>query len=494
MQFDQLKRREFIMLLGGAAAAPSLLWPRAARTQDAGRLRRIGVLSSIGESDLEAQSMAAAFNRALQEAGWVEGRNVRIDHRWAAGSVGRIETFARQLVALQPDVLVAHTTPSVNALRKETATTPIVFVQVSDPIGAGFIANLARPGGNITGFSNFEASIGGKWIEMLKEIAPAIGRGALIFNPETAPYVARYYQGPFEAAARAHGVQPSAYPVRNESEIVSAVTALDGEPPGSLIVMPDTFNIVYRERIIELAARHKLPAIYPYTFAAREGGLISYGVDPVDLFRRAADYVDRIKKGLSEVGIIEGRDVTIEDRAADGHYDGLPALAAELVQRRPVVIAANFLPAALAAKAAAQTIPIVFLSGSDPIGSGLVSSISRPTGNVTGIAPMFTLLGTKNLELLHELVPKVSVIGGLVNLTNPNAEHQVKDLQAAAHVFGQELVIFAGSNEQEIDSSFAAIAQRGIGALVVTADGLLISRQDQIVALAARYAVPAMYH
>jgi putative ABC transport system substrate-binding protein len=199
------------------------------------------------------------------------------------------------------------------------------------------------------------------------------------------------------------------------------------------------------------------------------------------------------KKGLSEVGIIEGRDVTVEDRAADGHYDRLPALAAELVQRRPVVIAANFLPAALAAKAATHTIPIVFLSGSDPIGSRLVSSISRPTGNVTGIAPMFTLLGTKNLELLHELVPKVSVIGALVNLTNPNAEHQVKDLQAAARVFSQELVILAGSNEQEIDSSFAAIAQRGIGALVVTADGLLISRQDQIAALAARYAVPAMY-
>jgi len=199
------------------------------------------------------------------------------------------------------------------------------------------------------------------------------------------------------------------------------------------------------------------------------------------------------KKGLSEVGIIQGQDVSIEDRAADGHYDRLPALAAELVQRRPVVIAANFLPAALAAKAATQTIPIVFLSGSDPIGAGLVSSINRPTGNVTGIAPMFTLLGTKNLELLHELVPKVSVVGGLVNLTNPNAEHQVKDLQAAAHLFGQELVILAGSSEQEIDSSFAAIAQRGIGALVVTADGLLLSRQDQIVALAARYAVPAMY-
>jgi putative ABC transport system substrate-binding protein len=203
--------------------------------------------------------------------------------------------------------------------------------------------------------------------------------------------------------------------------------------------------------------------------------------------------MDAFRKGLGEAGIIEGQNTTIEDRAADGHYDRLPALAAELVEHRAAVIAANFLPAALAAKAASRTIPIVFLSGSDPIGAGLVSSINRPTGNVTGIAPMFTLLGTKNLELLHELVPKVTVIGALANLTNPNAEHQVKDLQAAAHVLGQELVVLDGSSEREINSSFAAMAQRQIGALLVTADGFLISRQDQIIALAARYAVPAMY-
>jgi ABC-type uncharacterized transport system substrate-binding protein len=210
-------------------------------------------------------------------------------------------------------------------------------------------------------------------------------------------------------------------------------------------------------------------------------------------FREPSSLMNAFRKGLSEAGIVEGHGVTIEDRAANGRYDRLPALAAELVEHRVAVIAANFLPAALAAKAATQTIPIVFLSGSDPIGAGLVSSINRPTGNVTGIAPMFTLLGTKNLELLHGLVPKVSVIGGLVNLTNPNAEHQVRDLQAAARIFGQELVVLAGSNDREIDSSFATMAQRQIGALVVTADGFLISRQDQIVALAARYAMPAMY-
>jgi putative tryptophan/tyrosine transport system substrate-binding protein len=291
-----VRRRDFMAVLGGAAV-PSILWRSAACAQDGGEPRRVGVLSSLGESDPEARSMAASFHRALQEAGWIDGRNVRIEHRWAAGSVERLEAFAKELVGWRANVIVAHTTPSVIALRKETATIPIVFAQISDPIGAGFIANVARPGGNITGFSNFEASIGSKWIELLKETAPGVMRGAILFNPETAPYVGRYYQGPFEAAARSFGVQPSASPVRSGAEIASALAALQGEPPGGLIVMPDTFNIVHRQQIIELAARHRVPAIYPYGFAVREGGLISYGVDPVDLFRRAAGYVDRILKG-----------------------------------------------------------------------------------------------------------------------------------------------------------------------------------------------------
>src|SRR5262249_37699240 len=202
--------------------------------------------------------------------------------------------------------------------------------------------------------------------------------------------------------------------------------------------------------------------------------------------------MNAFRKGLSEVGLIDGQNVS-KDRAADGHYERLPALAAELVEHRVAVIAANFLPAALAAKAATQTIPIVFLSGSDPIGAGLVSSINRPTGNITGIAPMFTLLGTKNLELLYEVAPKATVIGALANLSNPNAEHQVKDLEAAVRILGPKLVVLAGSNEREIDSSFETIAGGQFGALVVTADGFLISRRDQIVTLAARYAVPTMY-
>jgi putative tryptophan/tyrosine transport system substrate-binding protein len=292
-----MRRREFITFLGGAAVGPSLLSILPARAQDAGRLRRVGVLSSLGESDPESQSMAAAFHQALQDAGWVDGRNLRTDHRWAAGNVSRIQAFAKQLVALQPDVLIGHTTPSTIALRNETTTIPIVFVQISDPVGSGFIASVARPGGNITGFSNFESSIGGKWVEMLKEMGPSIARVALLFNPQTAPYVTRYYQGPFEAAARSFGVQPNANPVRTEGELARAASALEGQPLGGLIVMPDTFNIVHRARIIALAAQYRLPAIYPYNFAAREGGLISYGVDTVDLFRRAAAYVDRILKG-----------------------------------------------------------------------------------------------------------------------------------------------------------------------------------------------------
>jgi putative tryptophan/tyrosine transport system substrate-binding protein len=207
----------------------------------------------------------------------------------------------------------------------------------------------------------------------------------------------------------------------------------------------------------------------------------------------SSSLTNAFRQGLSETGISEGRDVTIENRWAEGQYDRLPALAADLVSRRVAVIAADFLPAALAAKAATQTVPIVFLSGSDPIAAGLVSSFNRPTGNVTGLAFMFTLLGAKNLELLREIVPKANVIGALLNPRNPNAEPQSRDLQAAASTLGQELVVFGASNEREIDNSFAQLAQRRVGALVVTADGFLIGRQDQIVALATRYAMPAIF-
>jgi putative ABC transport system substrate-binding protein len=288
-----MRRREFITLLGGAAAA----WPLVARAQQPDQVRRVGVLSSISESDPEAQSMVAALHEGLRELGWVDGRNLQIDHRWGAGNPEQIAVFAKELVALKPEVIVAHTTPSVIALRKQTNTISIVFVQVSDPIGTGFVTNLAHPGGNITGFTNFESSMVGKWVEMLKEMAPDISRVAFLFNPQTAPYVTRYYQGPLETSARSLGLQPSASPVHNAREIESAIIAIGREPGGSFIIMPDSFNIVHRNRIIALAAQYRLPTISPYRFAVKEGGLMAYGVEQVELFRLAASYVDRILKG-----------------------------------------------------------------------------------------------------------------------------------------------------------------------------------------------------
>jgi putative tryptophan/tyrosine transport system substrate-binding protein len=287
-----MRRREFITLLGGLAA-----WPLVAHAQPE-RMRRLGVLSNMGESDSEAQAYVAALRQGLQVLGWAEGRNLRIDRRWATGIPGRLQTLANELVGLQPDVLVAHTTLPTIALKKETQTIPIVFVQVTDPIGTGFIANLAHPGGNITGFTSFESSMSGKWVEMLKEIAPSVVRVGLIFNPETAPYVTRYFQQPFEAAARSFAAQPIINPVRNELEIESAMAALGREPGGGLVVMPDSFNQVHHARFISMAARYSLPTIYPWKYTVAEGGLLSYGDDQADLFRRAAAYVDRILKGM----------------------------------------------------------------------------------------------------------------------------------------------------------------------------------------------------
>ena len=287
-----MKRREFITLIGGVAA-----WPMAARAQQGGDMRRLGVLSNIGESDPEAQSMAAALHRGLRELGWVNGRTLQVDHRWGAGNPQRVAGFAKELVGLKPDVIVAHTTPSVIALRKETNTIPLVFVQISDPIGTGFITNMSRPGGNITGFTNFEASMVGKWVEMLKEMAPGISRVTFLFNPQTAPYVTRFYQEPLEASARSLRIEPWAASVSSAADIESTIAKFSREGDGGLIVMPDSFNIVHRERTIALAAQYRLPAISPYRFAVQEGGLMSYGVEQVALFRQAASYVDRLLKG-----------------------------------------------------------------------------------------------------------------------------------------------------------------------------------------------------
>ena len=228
----------------------------------------------------------------------MDWRTPRIDYRFAAADVDRMQTFAKELVGLQPDLIVGQTTPVVAALQRETKTIPIVFVIVSDPVGSGFVASLPRPGGNITGFINIEASLSGKWIEMLKEIVPRVTRAALMFNPETAPYFA-YYLQPFEAAARSQAIEPMAAPVRTAADIEHVVASLGDRPDAGLVVMPDTFTATRRnlDLIVSLAARHRVPTIYPYRYMVAAGGLISYGIDTTDLYRRAPTYVDRILKG-----------------------------------------------------------------------------------------------------------------------------------------------------------------------------------------------------
>jgi putative ABC transport system substrate-binding protein len=292
-----VKRREFMSLLGGAAAASPFLAPLAARAQQSGRIRRIGVLMGIAESDPERPAFVSAFTRALADLGWRDGSNIRIDYRWGAGDSDRIASFARELAELQPDLIVGHTTPVVAALKQQTRTIPIVFIQVSDPVGSGFISGFAEPGGNITGFTNLESSMSAKLIELLKEIAPGINRIALMFNPATAPSGGAYFLRPVEAAAPALKVEIIPAPVRNAAEIATAITALTREEGAGLIVMPDVFVLAHREQILALAEQHRLPAAYAYRLFAASGGLMSYGTDLVDLFRRAAPYVDRVLKG-----------------------------------------------------------------------------------------------------------------------------------------------------------------------------------------------------
>jgi len=288
-----MRRREFIALLGGAATA----WPLTARAQQPDRMRRIGMLVALEETDREGRARIAAFRESLEKLGWAEGRSMRIDTRWATpDDVESRQRFVKELIALRPDLILSHGTPATAALLQQTRTIPIVFAGVSDPVGSGFVASFPRPGGNVTGFSNMEPTMASKWLELLKEIAPRVNRVALLFNPATAPYV-EYWLSPFKAAAASFTLEPIAAPVRDASELEIVVAAQAREPNGGLIVTPDTFTSVHRAEIAALAARYRLPAMYPFRFFAEVGGLLSYGNNLTDDFRRAATYADRILKG-----------------------------------------------------------------------------------------------------------------------------------------------------------------------------------------------------
>jgi putative ABC transport system substrate-binding protein len=291
MPFDRLRRRKFLSLLGGVAA-----WPPAARAQQPERMRLIGVLMAYAESDSTAQSWLAAFRAALAKLGWTEGSNLRIELRWSADDPDRMRSLAKELVDLRPDAIFGVTTPAIGALARETRTIPIVFTSVSDPIGSGFAANLAHPGGNITGFMANDPALGGKWVELLKEIAPRTVRVALLFNPATAVPL-QYFMPSIQAAASSFAVQANVAPVHAKDEIEGVIEAQARDPGGGLIVMPDVFNEPNRELIIALAARYSVPTIYYNRFFSEPGGLISYGDARSEQFRLAAGYIDRILKG-----------------------------------------------------------------------------------------------------------------------------------------------------------------------------------------------------
>jgi ABC-type uncharacterized transport system substrate-binding protein len=288
-----MRRRTFIAGLGSTAA-----WPLVAGAQQPGAMRRVGVLTTFGDSDAVAEGWLAAFRKGLEKHNWRDGQNVRIDYRRAAGDAERLQAFAKELVALQPDTIFAVTTPTVAALLRETRTLPIVFAQVSDPVGSGFVASIARPGGNVTGFTNIniESSIGGKWLQLIKQVVPAVRRVAMIYNPPTAPF-AQYYLRPFLAAGPVLGVAAEVAAVDSDSDIEEALGALGREPVSGFVVLPDTFTGIHRDAIVALAARYRLPAVYPFRWFPEIGGLLSYGIDSDDMFRRAASYVDRILRG-----------------------------------------------------------------------------------------------------------------------------------------------------------------------------------------------------
>ncbi|HET9689275.1 MAG TPA: ABC transporter substrate-binding protein [Pseudolabrys sp.] len=284
-----MRRRDFIKVIAGSAVA----WPLASNAQQADYVRRIGVLMGYAEDDPETKPRLAAFRQMLEKRGWSEGRNVRIETRFAPG--GNYEPLAKELVVTQPDVILAHTTPVAAALLRATQVIPVVFVNVSDPIGSGFVANLARPGGNFTGVLLYEAGVVGKWLAMLKEIAPRVERVALVANPKTSPY--DYFLRAAEAAATSLAIKISPNPVATAADIERTIESFAAAPNGALLLSPDGTTILHRDLIIALASRHKLPAVYAYRLFVAAGGLMSYETDQVALFRLAASYVDRILRG-----------------------------------------------------------------------------------------------------------------------------------------------------------------------------------------------------
>jgi len=288
-----MRRREFITVVGGGAVT----WPRNLMAQQPDRVRRIGVLMELAANDLQARSNVAALQRGLRRLGWLEGTNLGIEYRWAPDDPVLVWKFAKELVELRPDVIVAHSSPVVTTLLGETRNIPIVFVSIADPIGEGFVASFARPRGNVTGFTNFESSMTGKWVELLKDIAPDLTRVAFLFNPQTAAGGGSYFLRPIDAAVSTLKVKSVMALVHDDDEIKAAFASLAREPGAGAVLLPDIFTTAHHQLVIALAKDYRVPTVYSYRFMVERGGLISYGVDIDNLFERAATYVDLILKG-----------------------------------------------------------------------------------------------------------------------------------------------------------------------------------------------------
>ena len=519
---------------------------------------------------------------------WVEGRNLRIDYFWGRGQPDAVRQHAADLAALTPDVVVSSGTTALGFLFRATRTVPIVFVNVADPVGSGFVDTLSRPGRNATGFMQFEYSLSGKWLEVLKQIAPGTKRAAVLRDADVPSGIGQF--AVIQSVAPSVGVEVKPINMRDAAEMEDAIATFARSSTGGLLVTSSALALHHRERIIALAAHHKMPAVYYRRYFITSGGLISYGPDLADQYRRAAGYVDRILKGerpadlpvqaptkyemvinlktakalgldrsadaprprrrgnrmkrrefitllggaaaawplgaqaqqaaaplvgflhggssdgaahqatnfhhgLHQIGYVEGRNVTTEYRWAEGHYDRLPALARDLVGNRPAVIAATGgVASALAAKAASKDIPIVFLMGDDPVKFGLVTSLNRPGGNLTGVSFLAPALEAKRVELLRELVPTAGTIAVLVNPNSPGAEGRLRDVREAAGLLGQQFSIVNASSEGDFEAAFANVVQQRAGALIVVSDPFFTSRRDQLTALAASHRIPAIYH
>ena len=574
-----MKRREFITLLGGAAAA----WPAPARAEQAGKLYQIGFLGVTSHAEFKQQ--VDALRSGLRQAGYEEGKNIVIHYRWPEGRYDRLPELAADLVKLDIDVLVVLSTPGARAAKQATSTVPIVMAAVGDPVAAGLVASLARPGGNLTGLTFFFAEICAKRVELIREMIPALTRLAVIANPANPshPIALDAMQG----TARALGIELVPAEVKGRDDFAAAIAAIATRQIPALVAIEDP--LVDFQRSTNCALRSattttddwvqstsgsrrtngirseptgslfSLGRFHRQDFKGHSAGELAYrarrevrahrqpedrqgarprnSADPARPRRRgdrmmrrrefitllggaaagrswrarstampvigflnssspdtAGDRVRAYHNGLRETGYVEGRNVTIEYRWADGQNERLPSLAADLVKRDVSLIVTGGTPATLAAKAATTKIPIVFILSTDPVEAGLVGSLNRPGNNLTGVTGLNVELAPKKLELLRELVPTTTTIALLINPTNRvAAERESRDLEAAARSFGLQLHVLNASTEREFHSIFASLLPLRADALIIGSDLFFTSRSKQLAALTVRYAVPSIY-